>query len=262
MLRHLGYGLDPLSSPLDYPGRIPAEPAVLLLETAVLPIIPAAQDIEHWPTTDIHGEHQPLGKVLQNVEAAPIESRVPVAAVGSNASPSQVARKFASAGLTPVVPITAVTIKGIAAGLSAHISKPGYVPAAPVSAPGIDSAMHLTWLDDAEVAVMDATEPNYRRTRLPAEHCVTLPNGQTVNDVWIYVSRHGYIADPDGTPRKLTNQRAVLTYMISRLPNVGVSTPEEWINAAKDPAWRDDIRERFFASGLGHHQPDLALWGT
>jgi hypothetical protein len=96
-----------------------------------------------------------------------------VIAVGSNGSPAQLHRKLA--GRTGVlVPMTYVAVGGLVPGVSAHVSRPGYVPATPVLLPGATGRLVLLWLDDAQLAAVDATEPNYHRTALPAEVTVSL----------------------------------------------------------------------------------------
>jgi len=227
-------GLDPITSPLLYPGEPPAAPAVLLLASELLEVTVRGPDPAAWSVAS-----GTLDGLLERVGAAPMAARTPVVAVGSNASPAQLTRKFTNAGLVPSVLVAAVRVAGVAVGHSAHVSRPGYVPATPVPAPGRTSSLHVTWLDRAELAVLDATEPNYRRVRLSDAHPVRLPEGHPVRGAWIYASRHGHLVDGSGGAVPLAGQREVLALLIGRFPGLGVATPEEWIRAARDSGWRD-----------------------
>ncbi len=70
-------------------------------------------------------QDRPLDSLLQAAGGPPTAARTPVLAVGSNASPAQVRRKMANAGLATQVPITAVRVRGLTVGVSAHVSRPG-----------------------------------------------------------------------------------------------------------------------------------------
>src|SRR5271166_5815822 len=194
---------DPLAAPLTYPGLSPTRAAVLVTDTDILDIRPLWNaELGKWPVRN----GTPLDQILLEEGAPPVAERIPVLAVGSNASPAQVRRKTANAGMRPTVPITAVKACGLTVGVSAHVSKPGYVPATPIHNPAAVSDMWVLWLDSPLLTVMDATEPNYHRVRLPARYPVHLESGRAVRDCWVYVSRHGYLTNRDGDPRKLTDQ--------------------------------------------------------
>lgn len=119
-----------------------------------------------------------------------------VLAVGSNAAPAQMLRKFASRRVWTVLPMVRVTVHGIAAGVSAHISRAGYVPATPIATPGETHRMSVLWLDDEQLAALDDSEPNYHRVRLDGYN--------------VYVSRWGCLRDAHGRPRRLGDQRELL----------------------------------------------------
>lgn len=117
-------------------------------------------------------------------------------AVGSNAAPAQMLRKFTSRRVSTVLPMVRVTVHGLAAGVSAHISRAGYVPATPIVAPGESHRMSVLWLDDEQLAALDDSEPNYRRVRLDGYD--------------VYVSRWGCLRDDYGQPLRLGDQRQLL----------------------------------------------------
>ncbi|MGH8920996.1 MAG: hypothetical protein ACRD0H_22135, partial [Actinomycetes bacterium] len=94
---------------------------------------------------------------LRRAGAAPLSARHLVVAVGSNACAGVMARKL---GPAPI-PFGIVQVRGVRAGYSAHVSVRGYVPAAPFADPDADTRAVAAWLDDAQLAALDRTEPNY-----------------------------------------------------------------------------------------------------
>ena len=194
-----------------------------------------------------------LDRYLQNAGGSPVASLVPVLAVGSNASPAQLRRKLANAGLPVLVPITAVRVSGLAVGVSAHVSRPGYLPATPVPDDGAVSDLWLVWLDAPALAAVDATEPNYERIPLPTRYPVRLTTGQPVMPCWVYLSRHGYLINQAGEPRRLTDQATLISALLAGMPalrTLGGTSPHEWIERTHDPVARDAIREAFRSAGL------------
>ena len=194
-----------------------------------------------------------LDRYLQNAGGSPVASLVPVLAVGSNASPAQLRRKLANTGLPILVPITAVTVSGLAVGVSAHVSRPGYLPATPVPDDGAVSDLWLVWLDAVALAAVDATEPNYERIPLPTRYPVRLTTGQPVMPCWVYLSRHGYLINEAGEPRRLTDQATLISALLAGMPalrTLGGTSPQEWIERTHDPVVRDAIREAFRSAGL------------
>jgi hypothetical protein len=272
-------GIDPLTAPLTYPGTPPWRPAVLVTDTAVLALQPRdnaplgewllqtdAADTSPDPISQdpaaqgaAHNDDGPdlqelsLDRYLWNAGCLAVASLVPVLAVGSNASPAQLRRKLAKAGLPTLVPITAVSVDGLAVGVSAHVSRPGYLPATPVPDEGAVSNLWLVWLDAAALAAVDATEPNYERIPLPTRYSVRLTSGQPVMPCWIYLSRHGYLINEAGEPRRLTDQATLISALLAGIPSLpalGGTSPQEWIERTHDPVVRDAIREAFRSAGL------------
>ena len=195
----------------------------------------------------------PLDRYLLAAGGSPAAALTPVLAVGSNASPAQLRRKLNRAGLPTLVPITAVRVRGLAVGVSAHVSRPGYLPATPVPSADVVSDLWVLWLDEAALAAVDATEPNYERVLLPDRCPVRLTTGQPVPECWVYLSRHGYLLNEAGEPRRLTDQPTLISALLAEipaLPPLAGTTPREWIERTRDVAVRDAIREVFGSVGL------------
>jgi hypothetical protein len=279
-------GVDPITAPLTYPGTPPWRPAVLVTDAAVLALQPRDDaplgewllqtDAAHTPPDPVSQDLVPQGaapydegpdlqglsldRYLRNVGGSPAASLVPVLAVGSNASPAQLRRKLANAGLPTLVPITAVRVSGLAVGVSAHVSRPGYLPATPVPDEGAVSDLWLVWLDVAALAAVDATEPNYERILLPARYPVRLTTGQPVMPCWVYLSRHGYLINEAGEPRRLTDQATLISALLAGIPGLralGGTSPQEWIERTHDPVARDAIRKAFRSAGLARSTAGL-----
>jgi hypothetical protein len=246
---------DPIAAPLTYPGAAPDSSAVLVTHAGVLVVRPSrAGALGAWRVELGPGRSKALDEVLGERGAALTGNRAPVLAVGSNAAPAQIRRKLSTAGLTAAVPVTAVTVDGLFVGVSAHVSRAGYVPATPVPDPCAKSRpMWVTWLAPDELRAMDKTEPNYDRVHAPASCSIHLTPAQTLSECWLYVSRHGYLTERSGEPRKLTDQSALISGLLAELPaltDLAGTSPEQWVSRARDQSVRDGIRDLFRASGI------------
>jgi hypothetical protein len=246
--------LDPISAPLTYPGVAPDDPAVLVTDTDMLRVRPSrTAQLGEWrvelsPAADVS-----LDQILLEHQAMPMASRIPVLAVGSNAAPAQLRRKFAATGEPIMVPITAVTVHGLSVGVSAHVSKAGYVPATPVPDSSAKSRMWVTWLTSEEIKTMDETEPNYDRVLVPGSCSVQLISGTAVPGCWLYMSRHGFLAEPSGKPRKLIDQPNLISSLLEEVPvlaNLAGASPIEWVKRTRDERIRDEIRHLFRTAGI------------
>jgi hypothetical protein len=246
--------LDPISAPLTYPGTAPDGPAVLVTAADVLRVYPSrTAKVEEWLVKIGPKAGVPLDQVLLQNQAAPMTSRIPVLAVGSNAAPAQIRRKLATTGKPTMVPVTAVTVHGLSVGVSAHVSKAGYVPATPVPDPSAKSQMWVTWLASEEVAAIDKTEPNYERVLIPATFSVELMAGQAVAGCWLYESCHGFLTEPSGKPRKLIDQPDLISSLLADIPvlaGVAGTSPKEWIDRTQDARVRDEIQDLFRSAGI------------
>ncbi|MFG2882649.1 hypothetical protein ACGFYV_10085 [Streptomyces sp. NPDC048297] len=220
-LDELGLAEAPHDHPLSYPGAWPTESGLL------------------------HGDRMlPLERLVH-------EDRVPVLAVGSNACPGQLRRKMDDFGIDSPIPMVRVRVTGIDVGVSAHVSRMGYVSASPVKSPHAVRELFLIWLDPRQLAVMDASELNFWRARLPAPDVrIELPDGSTLPGAHAYVNWHGVLHDGAGMPRPHPGQHALLSELLMRSTPLRMlfgETPEEFCARARADAGLCDRGTRLFA---------------
>jgi hypothetical protein len=128
------------------------------------------------------------------------EGRTPVLAVGSNQSPVQLARKY-GLGSHHVVPVERGRLRDFDIVYAAHISSYGAVPSMLQCAPGVEVTLFVTWLDDAQLAIMHATEGNYHFAEID-KVSLRLEGGRERKTVYLYVARLGHYVH-DGAPVSL-----------------------------------------------------------
>ena len=255
-LAALGLTRDPIGHPLAYPGRLPGESGLL--------------DGDHFLTLRegpygwrLSGGAN-LDDALRDRRRPVLAERRPVLAVGSNGSPAQVLRKLTGRARV-LVPMTYVTVGGLVSGVSAHVSRPGYVPAAPVLAPGATGRFVVLWLDEEQLPVVDATEPNYHRIPLP--DAVALEDGPAAAGCELYAGRHGCLVDRRGRPFLLAGQAELLAGLLADLPELarvtGADGPEEFVARVRDdPGLREAVRVLWRREGRVLLQADLGLEDT
>lgn len=122
-----------------------------------------------------------------------IEDRqlVPVAAVGSNASPSQLSRKFPPDGaVTEAIPVLYTEIRDFDSVYAARVSKYGSIPATPYPSPGTSIRVHVTFLNGRQLERMNSTESlgvGYDLVEMPGGSFPELPGRRVLT----YVARSG-----------------------------------------------------------------------
>lgn len=256
-LAALGLDVVPALVPLAYPGR-PVPGPSLLTGDELLPLGVRTLPLGQW-----HVAGQSLDEALREQGLAPVARRHAVVAVGSNASPAQVAYKLLRRGIPAAVPMVPVRVRGISVGCSAHIGRAGYVAAAPYLDPVVETSLVVSWLDEEQFRAVDATEfPNYRRSLLPGgEFVLALPSGEKLDGAWLYVSSYGVLVDPDtGLPRPGGGDQATLlasllggSPVLRRLLGPG---PADWVRkAAADRTMRELGTRAFADAGWALPQP-------
>ena len=195
----------PTLDPLTYPGEIPGYSYVLIGRSELVPLEPRkgrrlGQSIVSLSESDQDPDCTSLNYLLLKRNAAPIDDRHPVLAVGSNAAPAQLARKFAVNDVSPVVPVIRAEAPGLQVMPSAHLNRHGYLPWAPAVGIASDNnqGLFVVFVDSEQLKRLDLTEQNYDRVPLlVANHPVRLKGSDELLDACdIYTSKHGLIADP------------------------------------------------------------------
>ncbi|MFF6783244.1 hypothetical protein [Streptomyces sp. NPDC012510] len=213
-LEALGLAVAPREDPLSYPGAWPAESGLL------------------------------DGNRMLPLDTLTYEDRFPVLSVGSNACPAQLAHKMAEHGVECRIPMVKARVTGIGIGVSAHVSLLGYLSASPFHSPDTTRELFLTWLDEAQLAVVDASEGvdsptgNFHRALLPAvDFRVELESGDVLDHAWIYVNRWGILRDGGPGPRPHPGrQRPLISELLSVSPELRElfgTTPDEFSARAR-----------------------------
>jgi len=91
-------------------------------------------------------------------ERPTLEERVAVLAYGSNASPEQLARKFARFGTDVAIPLVRGRLAGFDVVYAPHVARYGAIPATLAPAPGTSVAVAVLHLTAAQVKRMHETE--------------------------------------------------------------------------------------------------------
>lgn len=164
---------------------------------------------EHREPLRLGGTVSPmLVDVLERMNVVGVDARVPVIAVGSNASPAQMAHKFLQHDVAAVIPMITATVTGGQVGFAPVVAPAGYVPATLVRAPGQSTRLIVQLLDPAQLELLDRTELGYKRVRsADAGLTVTLDTGETLHNAYAYVFDSGWLADEAG-PMLMANQLA------------------------------------------------------
>ncbi|HEY5701039.1 MAG TPA: hypothetical protein VIT83_03015 [Gammaproteobacteria bacterium] len=122
------------------------------------------------------------------------EQRTPVLAIGSNQSPSRLAQKFGH-DAAHVIPVQRANLRDFDVVYSAHISRYGAIPAMLQVSPAACVAIAVTWLDEAQLEIMNASElhaANYSFALLE-NLSLSLDDGRILNRAYAYVSSRGHI---------------------------------------------------------------------
>jgi hypothetical protein len=209
-----------------------------------------------------------LEAVLAALGEVPLAQRTPVLAVGSNAATAVVRHKLGTRGVSTVVPVVTGVVARMDVGHSAHVSRGGYVPAAPLHRSTARTRVVLQLLDQAQLAAVDETEPNYERVEVSAaRYPLVLSGGARPDRVHVYASRHGVLHLSGRGPARLLTQPEVL----AALGDAGVphteGDPEEVARRlAQSPSVRRAVARALGelgmtrAAGLRHRPAGPLRW--
>ena len=90
--------------------------------------------------------------------------RHPVLAIGSNASPAQLTRKFSDTRFTDPsspegsIPVLTAVVDGVDVVYGAHLAWYGSLPATLLDTTGVQAHVYITWLTDRQLERMNETE--------------------------------------------------------------------------------------------------------
>jgi hypothetical protein len=138
------------------------------------------------------------GEVLpfENFGEAEATGRIAVLAIGSNASPRQLTRKFLGQPWVPEdgpeseIAVARVTVVGIDVVYSAHQAGYGSIPVTVVDSPGTKVSLFITWLTNRQFERMNETE------RLGSHYLLRAIDGveddqRVLDSVYCYVGKAG-----------------------------------------------------------------------
>jgi hypothetical protein len=175
---------------------------------------------------------------------------MPALAVASNASPTQLVSKFSAPPTDLAIPVARAWVRGLELAFSGHVNRWGYIPAAVRAADSdVEVDMFVTFLDRDQLAVMDATEPNYERVILrhpEGERIVRLESGEELEACVLYRTRHG-VLDIDATDDEgLVSQQELRRRIKDRLvESAGRELDVLEIQRFADSDWSDVVLADF-----------------
>ena len=134
------------------------------------------------------------------VAAEELEGRLPLLAIGSNAAPEQLLRKFGHFEQPEdrSVLVLAGRLHDFDVGASASPTLYGSMPATIFPSPGTRVAAALTWVTPAQFVQLTWSEVSYLLGRLHT-HFEVAESGEHFDDVLVFVSRFGAFT-VDGAP--------------------------------------------------------------
>lgn len=127
-------------------------------------------------------------------DAALLEGRTPVLAAGSNRAPERLAQKFQALFPAARIPVTRAHLTDFDSVYCAHVTSYGSVPATLHPSIGTTVTLHITWLDERELACMHETEQpgvNYHFVRLKDPRLALDDGGIALDTAYAYLSVHG-----------------------------------------------------------------------
>lgn len=233
--------LAPTVNPSGYPGPIPKN-SYFLLGTDEIPVRPLdGRRVGQWRLEKVPkgaqdllgvGAECALNFALMRTNAACIDQRIPVLAVGSNASPPQLLHKFSSTFAEVSLPVLKANVRGIRLAFSGHVSRWGYIPTAIRAAEDVnfESQVFITFLDEYQLLEIDKSEPNYDRVTLchpDGGPIIRLESGERLAMCAAYRTKHGIldISWPERTP--MPSQADLRRTLIERL--LKYSTVPAWM---------------------------------
>jgi hypothetical protein len=181
-----------------YPFTVPARPSIFVGQT----LLPVAELAPRWEecAVEVEGRVMGLGACCRD-RGVPLaggdeDSRIPVLAHGSNASPEALSRKFGQCDPPTVIPVLHATLHDLDVVYSAHLSRYGSVPSTLQYSPGTTITVPYLYLTSSQLTLLHDTERNYHFGHLTGIRLET-EDGRVLREVASYVSRHGCLRAGD-----------------------------------------------------------------
>lgn len=232
------YAVAPLVDPLIYPGKIP-DHSFIYIGDYFFPLnvkkdcrigksrIKWLKDLPK--DIEIRGDLNALDNCLLRFNTTSMDWRYPVLAYGSNASPSQLKRKFSDDRAGSIVPVIKTKIQGLDVVYSAHMSSYGAIPSTLIASPTTEITLFITFLDKMQLHIIDNTERNYDRVRISGhEFPIILESGEKLSECYAYLSKSGVLL--------LDNHPVRLADIPSKLANFKPASEGEVLSRVVDLA--------------------------
>ncbi len=195
------YAIASADNPLVYPGKIPDFSFLYQKEDfyKIDLILGRRVGQSHliWSGDKPDGacrSRESLNNRLVRIGATSLEYRYPVITYGSNASPSQLEGKYFRQGISSVIPVIQGRLLGVDIVYSPHFTSYGSIPATVITCPGAEIEIHVTFINEMQLQILDQSEPNYNRVRMDSrEFPLQLKTGEILSEYYIYISKKGYL---------------------------------------------------------------------
>jgi hypothetical protein len=203
---------------------------------------PGSYELGDGETRLLSGMPEEECEALIDRYRAPAAGRVPLLAIGSNAAPEVLERKFAHFGAAEDRTLLALTgwLRDFDVGPAATVALYGSMPATVFPSPGTEVAATVLWVTAPQFTQLTWSEVTYWLGRLRTPFMAEAAEA-AFDDVLVYVSRFGAFC-PDGEPVALAAvpARGRTARALSQEELLGVaatlalgpgSTPEDLVRA-------------------------------
>ena len=200
--------------------------------------------------------------------------RHPVLAIGSNASPGQLTRKFRQKRFTDPasphgsIPVLTAVVQDLDVVYGAHVAWYGSLPATLLDSPGTSAHVFITWLTPPQLDQMNETEAlghAYQWRRIDKVRC----HGETVDSALSYVTVTGACLlgggplgletiHAPGSPWRRATQRQAWDHLSA---DMGCDLDGKTLldRVLGSPRWREQVESHLASHRLAerHRPPEL-----
>ena len=191
-------------SPRAMPISMVSQPPRTIRRMAEPVVAPDPMEYPFDPPTEPYLWSRQGPRKLDPSDERTTAGRTPVLAIGSNAAPAQLDRKFGGKewpwhdGDEAEIPVTAATVDGVDIVYAAHLAPYGSIPATLCDVEGAVARTMVTWLTPRQLERMNQTE------RLPEKYSLRVLDGvvregdRALYGVYCYVANAGALVIGDG----------------------------------------------------------------